>query len=329
MISLAGASNASDRICTVFGHGWTAHTGQAKKYTEAFVEPRNFKAIDFPDVKKEDSRNPVSRLIAYLAKTGWDKNVSRSHIHFASGTDLEIMHDYIKMNTMPDQSVVLFGVCRGGSASINYMADYNPKNVKAVVVDSAPANMVEMYHTKFGRLGIPARLSEILFTTLWSGYKKDSLPPVQALEKIENKKLPILLLHSRNDQLFPFASNGLRLYTAFKKQGFENVHLAIPQGRHPFSLRDDKDFYLKAVHRFYKQYGLPYNSLYAKGNIQEYSYDLDKAEQEIQAEKAELQKLIADNQRRISYKACTYGVGALACFLAAKSALNFMHKNIK
>jgi len=68
------------------------------------------------------------------------------------------------------------------------------------------------------------------------------------------------------------------------------------------------------VHTFYKHHHLPYNAAYATGNMNDYSYDLDKAQAEINYQKLALQELTVYNRRLIS---CMVGSG-IVCAIAAR-----------
>lgn len=110
---------------------------------------------------------------------------------------------------------------------------------------------------------------------LFPAYPKNSQPPIQAIKNIQNKKLPILLIHSATDQKVPVV-HSYQLYQEFKQQGFENVELVIlPEGRHGYILQDEKikPLYLQAVHNFYKKYQLPYDTTWTQQEFDWTKYD--------------------------------------------------------
>jgi len=311
-IAVLPQTQSTKTVMTVFAHGATGRPGHAKNFRPAFVDPDNYTAITFPDTLVEDGSHYLNTLIFYLAKSGWNRHITPSNSYFGQGQDLEKMHEDILSQTLPTQPIILFGLCRGGSAVINYLARYNPENVQAIVIEASPSDMLEMYHTKFASLGIPTQGSEMIFKNLWSAYPKDAITPVQAIPMIANKNLPILIIHSRQDVHFPL-SNGLRLYKAFKQAGFTQVHLAIIGGRHAYSLKDDKENYLRAVHSFYKKYGFAYNEQYAMQDVADFAYDLDQAQAEIDLAQSQIQDTIHQAQVRL----IPYAAGAAAASLLA------------
>lgn len=199
-----------------------------------------------------------------------------------------------------NNDIILYGCSRGGATIIKYLAEHNPSNIAAIVLDASPADMPATTHSKLANLGIPFSYDNAIFSTIFPGYPSGSSTPLQVIKKIKNKELPILLIHSQDDAIVPFA-HALKLYKKFKDQGFNNVHLApIKQGRHSFLLQDPevKNQDLKAVHSFYSKYQLPHNHDYSNHDASQYRYNLDQASREINDYELNLQSIYQSSKHR-------------------------------
>jgi dienelactone hydrolase len=220
-------------------------------------------------------------LIAY-AGSRWNKNINRSYAYLGQGPDITAIAEHVEKYISPDTPITLFGCCRGGSAALNYVAEFNPKNLKAIVLEAVPASMPWAMHAFLAKCGIPMSYDERFLKMMFPAYPAASIPPIDALQNIQNKKLPILILHSKIDKNIPFV-HALKLYKAFKDNGFENVHLVSFEGQHAYLLRDAREKYLTAVHSFYKQYGLAHKAEYATKDMSFYAYDMQESQREIEA----------------------------------------------
>ena len=77
-----------------------------------------------------------------------------------------------------------------------------------------------------------------------------------AIKGISNKKLPIMLLHQKNDKLISI-ENGKMIYAELKKQGFANVHFVTLTSGSRNDLCDNQAY--DALQAFYAKYLLPYD----------------------------------------------------------------------
>ncbi len=304
--ALTPAVQASKDVCTVYVHGFTGNPTGAESLKAAFSNQNNFQAPALPDTKQETDSG-LSALVSYLA-TYWKKNVNRSQAFMAQGEDISTLAAGI-----PTQDSVFFGICRGGSLAVNCAAEHNPTNLKAMVLEGSYTGLPDAFRPALAKCGIPDSWDESIVRTCLPRYPKGAVTPIQNIEKIKNKALPVLILHSREDETVPF-THALQLYKTFKDNGFNNAYIAALKGRHAYLFKEDTAAYLTAVHTFYKHHNLPYNAVYATGNMNDYSYDLDKAQAEINYQKSALQELTVHNRRLIS---CMVGSG-IVCAVAAR-----------
>jgi pimeloyl-ACP methyl ester carboxylesterase len=322
LISLVGLHQTMpSQPHTVFIHSWLAHPGQAKKYyIPAFCTP-SYSAPAMPDTQPETSWNPLNQLIAFLAKTGWNKHVPRSHIHFGTGPDLETIQNCIQSDAACiNKDIILYGICRGAYAALNYLAEYNPDNIKALILDSSPADVSEILFPRCQSTGLSTTLGLWAFHHLWPHYSANSVTAKDNIANIQNKNIPVLILHSRQDIHFPF-KNALELYVAFKQAGFKNVHLAALSGFHGFLARDDKNRYLQAVHTFYQHYNFAYNPEYTTSNPSLhdaifYTAGLEQAQQEIEEWYQEFDKILIINQQKLKKNLTYTALGLLSATIA-------------
>jgi len=272
-----------EKISTVFAHGLFSNNKQKLRFTQACPDSDDVLSFDFPENQSEQGYG-LYRLIGYLASY-WNKPLNLSNMYMGQNKDIDTIHEYIKNTISDDKPIVLFGLCKGGSTIINYTAQYNPENMKALVLDSSPANMPEILHDRFmDRYNIPQSWDKAIFRIIFPAYPENAIPPIQAIKNITNKDLPILIIHSQNDTDVSFL-HALKLAQEFKTQEFNHVYLArIPYGKHAYLMEGDqetKDAYLQAVHTFYKQYKLSHNQIYALDSMEPYSIDQEQIRLEI------------------------------------------------
>lgn len=164
----------------------------------------------------------------------------------------------------PNTDIVLYGDSRGAATSFNFIATHNPKNIKAVVLDSVFDSVPHcikhfMYEDKDPRA--EERLHDIINLTM-GGYSKKGPFPRDYAEQMQNN-IPILFVTSLKDGLV-YPQCTMYLYNRLKERGHKNVHiLVLKKQLHPCYMmgdNDDKKTYEAVVHAFYKQYGLPHNS---------------------------------------------------------------------
>ncbi len=164
----------------------------------------------------------------------------------------------------PDENYILYGRSRGGAAAVNYLAQHNPSNIQALILDAAPAdmlNVVDEIQHKVGCLILHNKDDkEFAIRVLYPGYPQNSIPPVQAIENIENKHLPVFIVHSHNDRTVNMRS-AWQYYKAFKQANFTDVYLCeLQYGGHVRNASgSDSHIYKTALHSMYKKHGFDRN----------------------------------------------------------------------
>lgn len=250
-------------IKTIFAHGIVDGPSQINRFDQAIATKERV-SVSFLDATNATGFG-LNYGIFMLTKL-FGKHVNRSKMYMAQGPDINSLKKFINANGNSDSGIILYGCSRGAATIINYMAKNNNQEVKALVLDACPANMHEAIQPTLIKYGINPSRALSIFTTLFPKYPKTNpTTPIGSIKNIENKNLPILLIHSVDDTVVPF-EHGLMLYQEFINNGFTNVHiLSIPSGQHSFLLQDKKaqKSYLRTVHSFYKKYNLPFKESFA------------------------------------------------------------------
>lgn len=242
----------------IYCHGIVDNASQAQRFATAFPSDSNLIAVNFADSIPATGYN-LNALIGYVASLA-GKTVNRNKMFMGQADDLNVIGKALK-SCRPTTPVIAYGCSRGAAAWLTYIGKYNPENIKALILDACPADMVQGLDPQLAKLGIPLTMDTSIFQTLFPAYPHNAISPLQAIKTIKNKNLPILLIHSKTDRRVAWI-NSLMLYQAFKDNGFTNVHLCIvPDGNHSFILQnsDQAAHYLQAVHSFYNRYNIAHN----------------------------------------------------------------------
>lgn len=249
---------------TILIHGWTSCPAWAiEKHAKCFSSNEHLYVPAMPCTITESWGNPMNKTASYLAKRFWDRNVNRSNSYFGQTKDIETLKQCVDEVATKGEDIILYGLCRGGSTVLNYLGEhYNPA-IKAIILDSTPANISEIFDSFFASWGLNQQCSRAFFKFCASQYPKDAPASSDYIASITApKNIPILILHSLEDQHFPF-KNALEIYVAFKNAGFINVHLATLAGQHSSMMRDDTLRYRQTIHTFYKHCNFSYDHDYA------------------------------------------------------------------
>ena len=176
------------------------------------------------------------------------------------GIDIEML----KNSLDPQKNHILYGKSRGGSTAINYTAQHNPANIKALIIDATPCdilNSVDEIQYKVGLFVFWTRAQKEWATQLlFPDFPTNSMPPVRAIANIHNKDLPVFIVHSINDPIVNIRS-AWENYKAFKQAGFTNVYLCeLHHGGHMGNPSgSDSHIYKQALHSFYKKHDFQYD----------------------------------------------------------------------
>lgn len=183
--------------------------------------------------------------------------------HAALGQEADIATLKTVTDTVDRDNIVLFGVCKGASTAITYQATHNDPRIKALILESPFDSIEGVIHEKLRQYGlwwIPGlhTVAHRITALFFGNYSTTGIRPIDALATIHNKELPILIICSAKDTLIPWTSSH-RLYTAFIKHGFTNVHILITEhGRHCNTIHDDANRTVcrNTARAFFKRYGI-------------------------------------------------------------------------
>lgn len=274
-------------VTTLYCPGVCGDSNQMYEYKDQIAGP--CQPIQFPDVQKP--KGLFNRLIRFACKKALNKkNINRTETYFGQGQDVQA----IKKQINPHNNYILYGLCRGGMAIINYMAEYNPTNIAALVLDETIADVLDivekiMYPKKGNKTTSTPIQRENMLRTFFPSYPKGKKPPVQNIASIKNKELPIFLVYANKETTFHFPSSTWRNYIAFKKAGFTNVYLCELKETSQGAQGQDKKRYLECLHSFYKKYNLAYDEQFATLTHDELKL-LQPSIQDIQSKLAASQK---------------------------------------
>ena len=253
-VQLKNFSNkGGDQETTLFVHGIAETHKQALWYTSkqepsAHLIDGDLYTYDFPDATKRF----------------WRVNFTRT----AFGQEYEVeglQRAYEQVMTkQPEKKVILMGMSRGAATILNFVAKYQPKNIKALVVESPFDSTISIVKNMLQRCyldKVPGMqtLGHYIMSAIFWQHSPNGMQSIDLIEKID-KKIPILFVCSREDKVVPLQST-IDLYQKLKESGHEKVHIFIAQsGKHGKILHsDDGNNYEKVTNAFYKKYGLSYN----------------------------------------------------------------------
>lgn len=289
LFSLIHLQQISASWHTIYAHGIVDGPSQMQRFASA-INTETSISVQFIDSLAAQNWD-LNGCIGSITSTLLGKNVNRENMHMGQGADIATLQETV-LKSSSNKNLILYGCSRGAAAIINYLAEHNPSNLKAIVLDATPADIPETIAITLAQFGINPTKALDIFCKIFPAYQKDSIPPIHAIKNIKNKNLPILLIHSRTDQRV-HVQNSYKLYQEFKAQGFLNVHLVVlPDGQHSFALQNDlvKPLYLKSVNQFYKKYNLPYDLNWIDTN-----FDMNQLMPSTQ----EMQFMIDDYARKI------------------------------
>lgn len=170
----------------------------------------------------------------------------------------------------PDHQYVLMGMSRGASVILSYMALHQPKNVKALVLespfDTVPAvlDAAADHVPDLIKYQTTRTLAADIIRTMARKHDPSAAQPIDLVEKIPTD-IPVLLISSQEDKLVP-AQLTANIYQKLKDTGHTHTYLLrLSKGKHSQLLNSaDGLKYAQVVHAFYKKYGIPYDPVLAE-----------------------------------------------------------------
>ena len=266
---------------TIYAHGIVDDQTQINRFIDA-ISTQKTTAVQFSDAQNSTDWSFQSCIGSMVSKI-LGKPVNPANMHMGQANDIIRLQKIIE-NTPKNDNLILFGCSRGAATIINSLAESNSNNVKALVLDAIPSDIPATIKPFLANIGIHPNYANTIFSFIFPAYPKNSQTPLQAISKIINKNLPILLLHSKTDSKVSVI-HSYKMYQEFVQQGFTNVHLIVlPEGAHSYLLQNEKvkELYLQAVHHFYKKYNLPYDAAWTKEEFNWKTYRPDNIERQIE-----------------------------------------------
>ena len=274
-----------DMPVTLYCHGVGADASQVHDYTEMIQHP--YQTFNFPDTQRPRGIG-LNAMIYHGCNMIGRKNINRKKMFMGQGEDITTIKDQIESG----KSYILYGLSRGGSAIINYIAEYNPTNVHALILDETPANMIDVMDNlkrpaknicapdssyakamadkkkkskKSKRVKKPLTEAqrEKSFRRVFPAYPKGARSGIENISLIENKNLPVFLVYTRIGSRYHFPSSAWRLYLAFKQAGFKHIYLCELEEHSQHSTGNDRKLYLERLHSMYKKHNFLHNPKHA------------------------------------------------------------------
>jgi pimeloyl-ACP methyl ester carboxylesterase len=261
LLFLSTASLAEQQIITLFVHGIADSHRQSDPFKRII---KDVYTLDF-DCSRQEYYWPLN-MICYCSL----------------GQDNELEHMYHEWQKLNDRfphadGFILIGVSRGASIIINFLARYQPSNIKAVVLESpfdTIENVVEYRAVRYGIRDFLNRwvpdvvtaytpewvaLKNIVPLAFWQ-FSHDGIQPGKVIHEI-TEDIPMLFVTVENDHSVPVTSTH-NLMQARQANGHKNMHhLHLMQGRHGKLLKGaDAKIYEQTLHSFFAQYNLPHHA---------------------------------------------------------------------
>lgn len=246
---------------TIFCHGIIDTKDQIDRYANFIEAPKI--TFNFPDAQQPIGWSFNNLLYLFYSMIR-NQPLNREKMYMGYGQDVEALKNMIN----PDGSYILFGFSRGGTAIINYLANNNIDNIKAVVLNAVPADIIQSVddvQKKLGYTFAPTRFDqEYFFNMLFPAYPIGSTASKDLIAQIKNKHLPIFIAHAKTDTIVSISA-AWQLYTAFLQAGFTDIYLCeLASGQHKaYPQSPDKITFLQGLHSFYKKYHFNYNHEFA------------------------------------------------------------------
>jgi predicted esterase len=263
------------RFVYLFSHGIAATHRQAYHFTnwyttsnEKVINNSHFTlyqpviTFDYRDAwcwtEEEESFADLKKWFRRLVRGNY------SQASLAQESDIEQLSGVFQKSIQEIDQVIIQGVSRGASNIITFLAEKQPKNIAAVLIES-PFDCIESVMDRLIEISpiLKKFLEEykyFLFKLVFKEYSEKGIRPIDCVHKI-SKDIPILIICSKEDILVPYESSQ-RLYQKLKDEGHGKVHLLIlEKGNHAFLIKGENAHeYQIVVHAFYKNYNLPHDA---------------------------------------------------------------------
>lgn len=253
---------ASNQVTyTIFAPGITSSKTRGTTFANAgaFAD-KKYTNIVFPD-QKRPKKGVLNKLIYYFSKKK-GRNINRGAVVLGNGHDVQAVKEAVENTKKIDKNStgILFGICRGSAAIIQYLATEDASWVKGIVLDSpiSDPNVLLSEH-------IPSKYAKLLFPK----FDTNGQSPISGIKSIKNKSIKVLILYARGtvsnqdmfvqDRITRYPTHIKPVYDEFKKYGFD-VEIVGYEAGHCAGIEKeenggDRTAYIKAVQSWYKKHG--------------------------------------------------------------------------
>lgn len=159
--------------------------------------------------------------------------------------DILLWIDRIK-SIKDDYDIVLFGL-GVGAAAISYTINNSDKNIKAAILDSCFDNALKQINYLNSRKKIKSKLIFKIFLNYLKRNKKINLKEIDICENLKNSKIPVLILHGKNDTITP-VEMAYNLYNSLPDK-LRQINIFEEAG-HFESFSSNKFLYKNSVKKF-------------------------------------------------------------------------------
>lgn len=198
---------------------------------------------------------PFARRLGHNALVVDQRSHGRSEGHtIAFGVlerfDCQSWCRYARERFGSDTPMVLVGVSMG-AATVLMASDLElPSNVKAIVADCPYSTPKAIICKVAAEMGIPRKAAGVVCSAGAFLYGKFRLGAASALESVRRTKLPILLIHGKEDHFVPCHMS----QEIFDACGGEKELHTFPHAGHGMCYLEDPDRYEAVVKKFLERY---------------------------------------------------------------------------
>lgn len=256
-ICATAPNSCTSNTITLFSHGIADTWKQVHEYVKSYKKKdliycndrylfhTPFVAFNYPD-----ATNKFYRINYHETSFGQDNEIGRLNRAYT-----KTMSHYKNCN------IILWGLSRGAANILIFAGLYELNNVKALLVESpyfTMGDVIESIMLKKNLSWLPLSYGETLAEFIFKRYTRYGHSPANCIENI-SKKIPILIICSKDDRLVPFLSS-INVYKKLIKSGHKHTYIFVTdQGRHAAILQGpDGEKYQWVVNAFYKKYNLPH-----------------------------------------------------------------------
>lgn len=236
----------------VFVHGLGGDKNQAFYYAKdnrignaALTSPINWSIL---------SQKVISFNLPHVTSNGVDND----KVSLGQQFELDALRQHIPKNT----ANVGFGVSMGAATWLNYAGTHKIRKTKALMLEApfdrpetvAQHQASQMYLGFLNPLGLS---SLVMNWFVFKKYNPSGITPIEAAKTVR-RDLPMLIVHSREDEVVPVRCSR-NICEQLKKNGHQELYcLELEHGQHANYMHGkDAQKYQTAAHAFLKKYNLP------------------------------------------------------------------------